>query len=89
MGVMAISFDVGEVSLETTVGVGQGSIESAMMGPCLCRVDWSDQINHCNLRIQLGLARSSISKSKGSSKMDLKALGLDMLLDGSAMRLFE
>ena len=37
MGVMATSFDIGEVSSETTVGtigVGQGSIGSAMMGHC-------------------------------------------------------
>jgi len=33
--------------------------------------------------------RLSISKSEGSSNTDLRASGLDMLLDGGAMRLFE
>jgi len=78
MGAMAKSLDVGVVSLETTVGtigVGSGSIGIAMMGHCLCQVDWSDWINCFNLRIQLGLVRSSISKSKGYLKTDLRASG--------------
>ena len=86
---MAISFDVSEVSLETTVGVGQGSIGSAMMGPCSHRVDWSDQIDHGNLRILLGLVRSSISMSEGFLNTNLRASGLDMLINGSVIRLFE
>ena len=63
---MGISLDVGTVSSETTVGtigVGQGSIGSAMMGHCLHQVDWSDPIDCFNLRMGLGLVKSSISLS--------------------------
>src|SRR5882724_12664290 len=84
---MAISLDVGTVSSETTVGtIGVGSMGSAMMGHCLCQVDWSDQIDHFNLRMGLGLARSSISKSKGSLNMDLRASWLDMMIEGYVLK---
>src|SRR5882724_4356385 len=59
---------------------------SAMMGHCLRRVDWSDQIDRCNLRTGLGLARSSISKYEGSSNTDLRASELDMLIGGYVMK---
>ena len=48
---------------------------SAMMGHCLHQVDQSDQIDRFNLRMGLGLARLSISKSEGSSNVDLRASG--------------
>src|SRR5882724_2731533 len=59
---------------------------SAMMGHCWRRVDWSDRINHFNLRMGLGLVRSSISKSIGSSNMDLRASGLDMMIKGYVLK---
>ena len=34
----------------------------------------------------LGLVRSSISKSKGSLKMDLRASGLDMIIGGYVLK---
>src|SRR5882724_5729089 len=75
MEVMVISFNVGAVSLETTVGtigVGRGSIGSAMMGHCPHQVDWSGQMDCFNLMMHLGFARSAISKSEGSSNIDLR-----------------
>src|SRR5882724_5770193 len=89
MGAMEISFDIGAVSSETTVGtigVGQGSIGSAMMGHCSHWVDWSDQMDCFNLRAHFGLARSFISMSDVSSNTDLRSSGLDMLIDDSAMK---
>src|SRR5882724_12321910 len=87
MGAMAISLDVGAVSLETTVGtVGVGSMGSAMMGHCSHQVDRSDRIDCCNLRMGLGLARSSISKSEGSSNTDLRASGSDMMIRGYVLK---
>ena len=87
MGAMAISLDVGTVSLETTVGtIGVGSMGSAMMGHCLHQVDWSDQIDCFNLRMGLGLERSSISNSEGSSNMDLRASGSDMMIGGYVLK---
>ena len=86
---IAISFNVGTVSSETTVGtvgVGQGSIGSAMMGHCSCQIDLSDRKDCDNLRVHLGLARSSISKSEGSLNMDLRSSGLDMLINGCVMK---
>ena len=84
---MAISLDVGTVSLETTVGtVGVGSMGSAMMGHCSCQVDQSDQIDHCNLRMGLGLVRSSISKSEGSLNTDLRASGSNMMIKGYVLK---
>jgi len=59
---------------------------SAMMGNCLRRVDRSDEIDHCNLRIPLGLARSSISKSEGSLNTDLRASGSDMMIEGYVLK---
>ena len=89
MGAMAISLDVGAVSSETTVGtigVGQGSIGSAMMGHCSHQVDWSDQIDCVNLRMHLDLGISSISMSDVSSNTDLRASGLDMLIEGYVLK---
>ena len=84
---MAILLDAGAESLETTVGtVGVGSMGSAMMGHCSCRVDRSDLIDFFNLRMGLGLARSSISKSVGSSNIDLRASGLDMMIEGYVLK---
>ena len=57
-----------------------------MMGHCSHRVDWSDQIDCFNLRMCLGLGRSSISMSDESSNIDLRASGLDMLIKGYAMK---
>ena len=59
---------------------------SAMMGHCLHRVDWSDQIDCFNLRMGLGLVRSSISKSVGSLNTDLRASGLDMMIEGYELK---
>ena len=59
---------------------------NAIMGHCWCRVDWSDQIDHFNLRMGLGLVRLSISKSEGSSNMDLRASGLDMMIEGYVLK---
>ena len=53
-----------------------------MMGHYPHRVDWSDRIDRCNLRMGLGLVRSSISKYEGSSNMDLRASELDMMIKG-------
>jgi len=39
-----------------------------------------------NLRMHLGLERSSISMSEGSLNTDLRASGLDMLIDGSVIK---
>ena len=86
MVVMAISFNVGWETTMGTVGVGSGSIGSVMMGHCPCQVDWSDRIDCFSLRMGLGLVRSSISKSEGSSNMALRSSGLDMLIDGCATK---
>jgi len=59
---------------------------SAMMGYCSHQVDRIDQIDHFNLRMGLGLARSSISKSVGSSNTDLRASGLDMMIKGYVLK---
>src|SRR5882724_8554363 len=59
---------------------------SAMMGHCSCRVDRSDRIDCFNLRMGLGLVRLSISKSKGSSNTDLRASGLDMMIEGYVLK---
>src|SRR5882724_7669001 len=59
---------------------------SAMMGHCWHRVDWSDRIDHFNLRMGLGLARSFISKSVGSSNTDLRAAGSDMMIEGYVLK---
>ena len=56
------------------------------MGHCWCQVDWSDRIDHFNLRMGLGLARSSISKSVGSLNTDLRASGLDMMIKGYVLK---
>ena len=42
-------------------------------------VDWSDQKGCFNLRMCLGLVRSSISKSKGSPNTELRSSGLDIV----------
>ena len=56
------------------------------MGHCLHQVDWSDQIDCFNLRMGLGLVRSSISKSMGSSNTDLRASGSDMMIKGYVLK---
>ena len=61
-------------------------MRSAMMGHCSCQVDWSDQIDCFNLRMGLGLARLSISKSVGSLNMDLRASGSDMMIEGYVLK---
>src|SRR5882724_11633004 len=52
----------------------------------LLGVDWSDQIDCFNLRMGLGLARSSISKSVGSSNTDLRESGSDMMIQGYVLK---
>jgi len=59
---------------------------SAMMGHCLHQVDQSDLIDCFNLRMGLGLARSSISKSDESSNVDLRASGSDMMIEGYVLK---
>jgi len=89
MEAMAILLDAGAESLETTmgtVGVGWGSMGSAMMGHCWCWVAWSDWIDCFNLMMGLGMARSSISKSEGSSNTDLRASGSDMMIEGYVLK---
>ena len=60
------------------------------MGPCSCQmvdqVDLSDCKGSVNLRVPLGLERSSISMSEGSLNRDLRSAGLDMLINGCAMK---
>ena len=56
------------------------------MGHCPCQVDWSDQIDCVNLRMCLGLGRSSISMSDVSLNTDLRASGLDMLIEGYVLK---
>ena len=56
------------------------------MGHCWRRVAWSDQIDCFNLMMGLGLARSSIYKSEGSSNMDLRASGSDMMIRGYVLK---
>ena len=46
----------------------------------------SDYKDCFNWRVCLGLERSSISISEGSSNMDLRSFGLDMLIDGCVMK---
>ena len=60
-----------------------------MMGHCWRRVAWSDQIDPFNLMMGLGLARSSIFKSEGSSNMDLRVSGLDMMIEGYVLKAFQ
>jgi len=57
-----------------------------MMGHCPRRVDRSDRIDRCNLRMGLGLARLSISKSEGSSNTDLRASESDMMNGGYVLK---
>ena len=59
---------------------------SAMMGHCWWRVAWSDRIDHFNLRMGLGLVRLSISRYEGSSNMDLRASGSDMMIEGYVLK---
>ena len=59
---------------------------SAMMGYCWHRVAWSDWIDCFNLRMGLGLARLSISKSEWSSNTDLRASGSDMMIKGYVLK---
>src|SRR5882724_2529673 len=86
MGAMAISFNVGWETTMGAMGISCGTTGSAMMGHCLHQVDSSDQKDCVNLRVHLGLERSSISMSEESSNMDLRSSGLDMLIDGCAMK---
>ena len=72
------------------IGVSLGTTGSAMMGHCSCQmvnqVDLSDHKDCYNLRVHLGLKRSSISMSEGSLNMELRPSGSDMLIDGCAMK---
>ena len=90
MEAIAISLDVGLETTVGTMGVGLGSIGSAMMGHCSCQIvdqiDLSDWKDCDNLRVQLGLERSSISMLEESSNTDLRSLGLDILIDGCVMK---
>ena len=89
IGVMEI-FNEGWETTVGAMGVGWGITGSAMMGHCLCQmVNWID-LSDCkdcfNWRVHLGLGRSSILISEGSSNTDLKSSGLDMLINGCAMK---
>jgi len=72
------------------IGVICGTTGSAMMGHCSCQLVDQIYLSDCkdcdNLRVQLGLERSSISMSEESSNADLKSSGLDMLIDGCVMK---
>ena len=59
---------------------------SVMIGHCSRQVDQSDQIDCFNLRMGLGLVRSFISKSKGSSNVDLRASWSDMMIKGYVLK---
>jgi len=60
------------------------------MGHCspqlVDQVDLSDCKDCFDWRVHLGLERSSILISEGSSNMNLRSSGLDMLINGCVMK---